>query len=65
MIKLYTIDCPACNVLEKKLEHKGIAYEKITDEKVFREKGIDRFPMLEVDGTLQDFSTSVQWVNSQ
>ena len=34
-MKLYTIDCPACRVLEKKLTLKGIPFEKIFDEELF------------------------------
>ena len=32
MKKLYTIDCPACRVLEAKLQAANIEYETITDE---------------------------------
>ena len=28
MIVLYTVDCPKCKVLEKKLESNGIEFEK-------------------------------------
>ena len=29
MVKLYTIDCPKCKVLEMKLDQKNIEYEKL------------------------------------
>jgi hypothetical protein len=32
-IVLYTIGCPQCNVLEKKLNNAGVQYEIINDEK--------------------------------
>lgn len=66
MIKFYTIDCPACNVLQKKMDAKNIAYDIIKDEAIFVEKGIEVFPMLEIDGgPLMDFSTARKWVDSQ
>lgn len=66
MIKFYTIDCPACNVLQKKMDAKNIAYDVIKDEAIFAEKGIEVFPMLEIDGgPLMDFSTARKWVDSQ
>lgn len=66
MIKFYTIDCPACNVLQKKMDAKNIAYDIVKDETIFVEKGIEVFPMLEIDGgPLMDFSTARKWVDSQ
>lgn len=66
MIKFYTIDCPACNVLQKKMDAKNIAYDIVKDEAIFAEKGIEVFPMLEIDGgPLMDFSTARKWVDSQ
>lgn len=66
MIKFYTIDCPACNVLQKKMDAKNIAYDIVKDEAIFVEKGIEVFPMLEIDGgPLMDFSTARKWVDSQ
>lgn len=66
MIKFYTIDCPACNVLQKKMDAKNIVYDIIKDEAIFVEKGIEVFPMLEIDGgPLMDFSTARKWVDSQ
>ena len=32
-IELYTTGCPQCLILEKKLDLKGIPYEKVTDFK--------------------------------
>lgn len=63
-MKLYTIDCPACRVLEKKLDQKGIEYEKITDEQVFNELEINVFPVLEVEGVLYTFAEAVSMLNS-
>ena len=66
MLKFYTIDCPACFVLQKKMDAKNLSYEIINDETIFNSKGIDRFPMLEIEGgPLMDFSTARKWVDSQ
>lgn len=64
MIKMYTIECPKCMVLEKKLIAKGIEFTKVMDTKVFEELGIDLFPMLEVDGELLDFSNAIKYINN-
>jgi hypothetical protein len=45
---------------------KNIAYDIVKDEAIFVEKGIEVFPMLEIDGgPLMDFSTARKWVDSQ
>lgn len=65
-MKLYTIDCPACQVLEKKLDLKNLSYEKIYDEKMHDEKEIVNFPVLELDsGELLNFSEAIKWVNNK
>lgn len=63
---LYTIDCPSCKVLEKKLNAKNIPFETCKDEKVFAEKGYTAFPVLYVDGAgTMSFSDAIKWVNNQ
>ena len=64
-VKLYTIDCPKCEILEAKLNDKNIKFEKITDEDIAKSLGIDTFPVLEVNGELLKFSDANKWVNSQ
>lgn len=32
MLKIYSTECPACKMVTKVLEDKGIEFEKITDE---------------------------------
>ena len=41
MIKLYTIGCPKCSILEKKLDAAHVNYEKVTDKDIMIEKGFD------------------------
>ena len=63
-VVFYTIHCPACNVLKKKLDAKGIQYQEITDKQVMLEKGFTSMPMLEVNGQVYDFAGARKWVNS-
>ena len=63
-INFYTIHCPKCDVLEKKLNNKNIKYTLITDVGVMQQKGFDTMPMLEIDGKSMAFSDAVKWINS-
>lgn len=66
MIKLYTIGCPACKVLEQKIEYYNINVEKIEDEEIISSKGIMSVPVIELeDGTLLDFQTANQLLNEK
>jgi hypothetical protein len=63
MIKLYTIDCPACLVLEEKLNAKNITFLRVNDEEEFEKKNIDVFPVLEMEnGELMSYRNAVKWV---
>lgn len=61
---LYTIHCPQCVVLEKKLKAKNIVYEEITDQNIMRKKGFLSSPILEVDGVIMQFEEANNWVNN-
>lgn len=65
-IILYTIDCPNCLVLEKKLKAKNIDFLRVSDEDTIKAKGFgdSLFPILEVDGTVMDYKTAIKWVNN-
>lgn len=60
---LYTIGCPKCNVLEKKLNQKGIKYTIVSNKEQIKVRGIFQLPCLEIDGNLKTFSDAVSWVN--
>lgn len=61
---LYTIGCPQCNVLEKKLKMKGIQYEVCTDREKMEELGIKFAPALQLDnGEIMNFAQSNKWIN--
>lgn len=67
-VVLYTIHCPNCIILEKKLIDKEISYKMIDDtSKVIAfgsSVGITSAPILVVDGDVKDFSNAVKWINS-
>lgn len=60
---LYTVDCPKCMVLEKKLNKADISYETCRDEDIMGQKNISNLPTLEVDGILYSFKEAVDWIN--
>lgn len=64
LIVLYTIGCPQCLVLEKKLDMKNIKYDKVTDESVMVEKGFMSAPVLEVDGIEMNFKEANEWLKN-
>lgn len=63
-IKLYTIHCPKCNVLENKLKSKNIDYIEITDIGTIIEKGYISVPVLEVDDKVMNFTDANTWINN-
>ena len=64
-VVLYTIHCPACNILEEQLQKKGINYKVVDNTDTIMKKGINRVPMLEVDSDLMDYSTAWKWTEAQ
>lgn len=60
---LYTIGCPACAVLEKKLIAKGIDYRICNDTEIMQQKGYEILPVLEVNGKSMNFKIANAWVN--
>ena len=64
-IILYTTGCPKCEVLKKKLDDKGVAYNTVTSVKEMMLKGIMQAPMMELDGELMDFVAANEWINQQ
>lgn len=62
MITLYTIGCPACIILEKKLLQANINYTSVSDQQILQEKGIIQFPVLEVNGVRYSFGEANKWL---
>ena len=61
---LYTIHCPKCTILEKKLASKNIKFTISEDIEIMMNKGFKSAPMLEVDGEIYDFGQAVKWINA-
>lgn len=64
-ITLYTIHCPACNVLKKKLDAAGIEYTLVDDINVLNNLGYKVFPVLNVDGEDFNLSKANQWLKER
>lgn len=64
-VTLFTIDCPKCKILEKKLDVTGVGYAKCYDKDLMVEMGIDTLPVLLVDGEKMQFKEAVDWVNER
>ena len=66
MIYIYTIGCPACNVLIKKIVQKDLQATLIQDQKTFDELNIDAFPMMRIDnGPLMNYQEALGWLKNQ
>ena len=65
MVILYTIDCPKCNVLEKKLVAAGVDFDVCKDMEVLKKFDADgwAFPILSVDDKLMDFKAARDWLS--
>lgn len=68
---LYTIDCPKCLVLEKKLAERGIGFKTIKDKELMLQLGFSEVPILRVvskdnnNYVDMNFTEAVQWINKQ
>lgn len=62
MVTLYTIDCPKCKILEKKLADAGIEFEVCKDVELMTSKGFDFMPVLEVNGNIMNSDAALRWV---
>lgn len=64
-IVLYTIDCPKCKILERKLKEADIEYEVVKDVDMMMSLGISSAPVLKVDEDLMVFNDAVKWIMSR
>lgn len=65
IVTMYSTHCPKCQVLEKKLQQKGIEYNVVTDTLEMGKMGIRSVPVLSVNSELLDFKKAIEWVNKQ
>ena len=62
---LYTIGCPRCKTLERKLAEAGIAFEPFTDVDEMLKMGMEMVPVLEVEGRKMEFSEAMKWLKER
>lgn len=65
MVTLYSTGCPACKVLKKKLEAKGIPYNENNSIEEMAELGITRVPVLLAEGMLLEMTEANRWIAQQ
>ena len=61
MVVVYSIDCPACKVLEKKLVNADIPYRVILDADIHRALGIELFPMMSLDNSVSSIDNLLDY----
>lgn len=64
-IVLYTIGCPSCMVLEKKLIDKKINFKKVSDFEELKKLGKSYFPILQIGENILEYRDAVTWINKQ
>lgn len=62
---LYTIHCPKCIVLQKKLDAKGLNYTTCDNTDVMKRLGFNLLPVLQVNNKFLSFSEAVQYIELQ
>ena len=62
---LYTIGCPRCKTLERKLVEAGIDFEPFTDVDEMLKMGMEMVPVLEVEGRKMEFSEAMKWLKER
>lgn len=69
IIKLYSLDCPVCNIIKKLLDKKNIPYEYINDKetviKVGEENNIENVPFAFIDNKLYETNELRKFINEQ
>jgi len=59
---LYSNGCPKCNILQKKLEEKGLVFEKTDNLEVIILKGFRTAPVLYNGKEFLDFGKAIKWI---
>lgn len=63
-VVFYTIGCPQCLLVERKLKEKCIPYEEKTDIEEMISLGFEHAPILVVDGKAMGVKESLNWIKS-
>ena len=61
-VTFYSNGCPRCNILQQKLDEKGVMYEKVSDVEIMKQKGFMSVPMLEVDEKIMTYVEAINWI---
>lgn len=64
-VTFYSTHCPRCQVLQRKLDRKGIDYTEVNDIEIMKRLGMKSAPALRVDDKLMEFTEANKWVNEQ
>ena len=65
MIKVLSTGCPACKILETKLNNANIKYKIENDEDKILSYGVQTVPVIvEEDGNLVNFGEAIQLLNT-
>lgn len=64
-VTFYSTHCPRCQVLQRKLDKKGIQYNEVNDVEIMKRLGMKSAPALRVDDQLMEFAEATKWVNAQ
>lgn len=62
-IVMYSTGCPRCNILKKKLDEKKINYTEVNDVEEMTKLGINKVPVLEVDGAKYSYADAIKLIN--
>lgn len=63
-VVFYTIGCPQCLLVERKLKEKHIQYEEKNDIEEMISLGFEHAPILVVDGKSMGAKESLKWIKS-
>ena len=63
-VVFYTIGCPQCLLVERKLKEKHIQYEEKNDIEEMISLGFEHAPVLVVDGKSMGVKDALNWINT-
>ena len=63
-VVFYTIDCPQCLLVERKLKEKCIPYEEKNDIEEMISLGFEHAPILVVDDKVMGVKDALNWIKT-
>ena len=63
-VVFYTIDCPQCLLVERKLKEKCIPYEEKNDIEEMISMGFKHAPILVVDDKVMGVKDALNWIRT-